>query len=492
MNKFVFFDFEEDLQNLHTEMDTLEQDASVPEAEKRERLAQLERNYNKRLSEIYANLTDWQVTQIARHPARPYTLDYIRAIFTDFTELHGDRMFADDASIVAGLAHLGKHPVAVIGHQKGRDTKERARRNFGMAKPEGFRKAERIMRLAEKFSLPLITFVDTPGAYPGIDAEERNQSEAIGKSILTLSQLKTPTISVVIGEGGSGGALALAVTDVVMILQYAIYSVISPEGCASILWKDASKAPTAAETLSLTAPKLLRLGLVDKIISEPLGGAHRDPALVALTLKKALLDQLLDLKSLSTEELLSHRNLRLKNFGMFEEDKVKEVEKTSSVNASSATTEVKKETEAKEEKREAIKDEPPLSEVKEEEPLKEEPSLEDKPQKEEEILKRIQPEVKQTPEEKVQTAEESPATSEKEKKTPAVKKVTKKAKKASKAKERKETKEEKTPTSSKKRATKSLKTNNVTKKSTPKEKAKETKTVKAKKAVASKKRTKTK
>ncbi len=318
MNKFHFFDFEADLQSIHTEIETLEQDTTIAESEKAEKIAKLEKNYTKRLSEIYSHLSDWQVTQIARHPSRPYTLDYINAIFTDFVELHGDREFADDASIVAGLAHLGKHSVAVIGHQKGRDTKERARRNFGMAKPEGFRKAQRIMKLAEKFGLPLITFIDTPGAYPGMDAEERNQSEAIGRSIYELSQLKVPTISVVIGEGGSGGALALAVTDVVLILQYAIYSVISPEGCASILWKDATKAPLAAETLSLTAPKLIHLGLVDKIVSEPLGGAHRDAKLMALTLKKALLDQLSTLITFPTDDLLARRAKRLSLFGQYQ------------------------------------------------------------------------------------------------------------------------------------------------------------------------------
>lgn len=341
MNKFQYFDFEADLQSIHTEIETLEQDATVPEAEKADKIAKLEKNYAKRLSEIYSHLSDWQVTQIARHPARPYTLDYIHAIFTDFVELHGDREFADDASIVAGLAHLGKHSVAIIGHQKGRDTKERAKRNFGMAKPEGFRKAQRIMKLAEKFGLPLITFIDTPGAYPGMDAEERNQSEAIGRSIYELSQLKVPTISVVIGEGGSGGALALAVTDVVLILQYAIYSVISPEGCASILWKDASKAPLAAETLSLTAPKLIGLGLVDKIISEPLGGAHRDAKLMALTLKKALLDQLLTLITFPTEDLLARRAKRLSLFGQFRVEANKKVAKEITPNVSTVTIDTK-------------------------------------------------------------------------------------------------------------------------------------------------------
>lgn len=321
VKKISYFDFEEDLEVIHNKIEELELDTSVSDTDRASRLSQLKRSYAKRLSEIYSNLTDWQITQLARHPARPYTLDYIQAIFSDFTELHGDRMFADDASIVAGLAHLGKHAVAVIGHQKGRDTKERTRRNFGMTKPEGFRKALRVMKLAEKFGLPVITFVDTPGAYPGIDAEERNQAEAIGRSIFELTHLKVPVISVIIGEGGSGGALALAVADTVMILQYAVYSVISPEGCASILWKDAGKAPEAAESLSLTAAKLFNLGLVDKIISEPLGGAHRDPALMALTLRKALADQLGALLTFSTEDLLARRSTRLALYGKYIEEK---------------------------------------------------------------------------------------------------------------------------------------------------------------------------
>lgn len=321
VKKISYFDFEEDLEVIHNKIEELELDTSVSDTDRASRLSQLKRSYAKRLSEIYSNLTDWQITQLARHPARPYTLDYIQAIFSDFTELHGDRMFADDASIVAGLAHLGKHAVAVIGHQKGRDTKDRTKRNFGMTKPEGFRKALRVMKLAEKFGLPVITFVDTPGAYPGIDAEERNQAEAIGRSIFELTHLKVPVISVIIGEGGSGGALALAVADTVMILQYAVYSVISPEGCASILWKDAGKAPEAAESLSLTAAKLFNLGLVDKIISEPLGGAHRDPALMALTLRKALADQLGALLTFSTEDLLARRSTRLALYGKYLEEK---------------------------------------------------------------------------------------------------------------------------------------------------------------------------
>ncbi len=321
VKKISYFDFEEDLEVIHNKIEELELDTSISDTDRASRLSQLKRSYAKRLSEIYSNLTDWQITQLARHPARPYTLDYIQAIFSDFTELHGDRMFADDASIVAGLAHLGKHAVAVIGHQKGRDTKERTKRNFGMTKPEGFRKALRIMKLAEKFGLPVITFVDTPGAYPGIDAEERNQAEAIGRSIFELTHLKVPVISVIIGEGGSGGALALAVADTVMILQYAVYSVISPEGCASILWKDAGKAPEAAESLSLTATKLFNLGLGVKIISVPLGGAHRDPALMDLTLRKALADQLGALLTFSTDDLLARRSTRLSLYGKYLEEK---------------------------------------------------------------------------------------------------------------------------------------------------------------------------
>ena len=422
MNKFHFFDFEADLQSIHTEIETLEQDTTIAESEKAEKIAKLEKNYTKRLSEIYSHLSDWQVTQIARHPSRPYTLDYINAIFTDFVELHGDREFADDASIVAGLAHLGKHSVAVIGHQKGRDTKERARRNFGMAKPEGFRKAQRIMKLAEKFGLPLITFIDTPGAYPGMDAEERNQSEAIGRSIYELSQLKVPTISVVIGEGGSGGALALAVTDVVLILQYAIYSVISPEGCASILWKDATKAPLAAETLSLTAPKLIHLGLVDKIVSEPLGGAHRDAKLMALTLKKALLDQLSTLITFPTDDLLARRAKRLSLFGQFTIGET--VAKESEI-----------EEPKKEETKETIK-EPPLDEIKPE-AISEEKKEETLPVETKEEVKAAKPKV--PAKKKALEAEKKKAT-----KAPKAKKVEKKetpkkseAKKITKAKKTK-------------------------------------------------------
>jgi len=317
MPKTTFLDFEEDLKKIQFEIDTLEEGDAPLATEKRAKLATLEKRYAKRMSEIYADLTDWQIVQVARHPSRPYALDYIERIFEDFIELHGDRQTSDDASIVAGLAHLGTHRVAVIGQQKGRDIRERTRRNFGMTRPEGYRKALRMMALAEKFNLPLILFVDTPGAYPGLDAEEHNQAEAIGRAILKLTRLRVPVVSVVIGEGGSGGALALAVADTVMILQYAIYSVISPEGCASILWKDAARASEAAEALSLTAGKLLKLGLIDKVVPEPLGGAHRDPRLMVLTLKKTLIDQLRALLSLSVEDLLDRRERRLLYFGRF-------------------------------------------------------------------------------------------------------------------------------------------------------------------------------
>ena len=286
MAKAVFLDFEKDLGEIHKKIEELENKELETGVSENEALTELKRKMRTRTAEIYADLTPWQTAQVARHPNRPYTLDYIDAIFEDFHELHGDRTFADDQSIVGGLARLGEHAVMVIGHQKGRDTRERTRRNFGMTKPEGYRKALRLMKLAEKFSLPVFTFVDTPGAYPGIDAEERNQSEAIGRNIYELAKLRVPVISTIIGEGGSGGALAIAVCDSLIMLQYSTYSVISPEGCASILWKSADKAPEAAQALALTSDRLLELGLVDKVISEPLGGAHRDPKLMASTLRR--------------------------------------------------------------------------------------------------------------------------------------------------------------------------------------------------------------
>lgn len=319
MAKAVFLDFEKDLGEIHKKIEELENKELETGVSENEALTELKRKMRTRTAEIYADLTPWQTAQVARHPNRPYTLDYIDAIFEDFHELHGDRTFADDQSIVGGLARLGEHAVMVIGHQKGRDTRERTRRNFGMTKPEGYRKALRLMKLAEKFSLPVFTFVDTPGAYPGIDAEERNQSEAIGRNIYELAKLRVPVISTIIGEGGSGGALAIAVCDSLIMLQYSTYSVISPEGCASILWKSADKAPEAAQALALTSDRLLELGLVDKVISEPLGGAHRDPKLMASTLRKTLVDQLKAFLTMDPDALVERRLARLMNYGRFEE-----------------------------------------------------------------------------------------------------------------------------------------------------------------------------
>lgn len=268
---------------------------------------------------IFSNLSAWQVAQLARHPLRPYTLDYLSRIFTDFEELHGDRTFGDDPAIVAGIARLDSRPVVVIGEQKGRDTKEKLRRNFGMPRPEGYRKALRIMRLAERMRLPLMTFIDTPGAYPGVGAEERGQSEAIAHNLFEMSTLRVPIIATVIGEGGSGGALAIGVGDRVLMLQYSIYSVISPEGCASILWKSADKASEAAEAMGITAERLKNLGLIDAVLKEPLGGAHRDVDATAATLKKALVDNLSRLEHVSMDELLEARYKRFTSFGTFRE-----------------------------------------------------------------------------------------------------------------------------------------------------------------------------
>ncbi|MFI4924660.1 MAG: acetyl-CoA carboxylase carboxyltransferase subunit alpha, partial [Vicinamibacteria bacterium] len=266
-----------------------------------------------------SKLTAWQIAQVARHPQRPYTLDYIAGLFTEFRELHGDRTYSDDPAIVGGLARFNGKPCVVIGHQKGRDTKEKIHRNFGMPRPEGYRKALRLMKLAEKFGLPLFTFVDTPGAYPGIGAEERGQSEAIGRNLFEMAGLRTPVIVTVIGEGGSGGALAIAVGDVTLMLQYSTYSVISPEGCASILWKSAEQASEAAEILGITAPRLKQLGLVDKVVNEPVGGAHRDPAATIATLKKALAEALKPLAELSLDELVERREDRIVSYGKFKE-----------------------------------------------------------------------------------------------------------------------------------------------------------------------------
>jgi len=284
-----------------------------------EEIARLAKKSQALTKEIYARLTPWQVAQVARHPQRPYTLDYVQMLFTHFEELHGDRAFADDASIVGGLARLDGEACMVIGQQKGRDTKEKILRNFGMPRPEGYRKALRLMKLAEKFGLPLFTFVDTPGAYPGVDAEERNQSEAIGRNLFEMARLRTPIIATVIGEGGSGGALAIAVGDLVLMLQYATYSVISPEGCASILWKSADKAPEAAETLGITANRLKTLGLIDRIVPEPLGGAHRDPQAAGGALKKALAEGLAQLQGKKPKALVEERLERLMGHGKFKE-----------------------------------------------------------------------------------------------------------------------------------------------------------------------------
>ena len=271
--------------------------------------------------DIYSDLTPWQITKIARHPERPYTLDHIGEMFTHFVELHGDRHFGDDLSIVGGLARFNGLPCMVLGQQKGRDTRERGLRNFGMSKPEGYRKALRLMKLAEKFKLPVFTFVDTPGAYPGIDAEERGQSEAIGRNIFEMAQLEVPIITTVIGEGGSGGALAISVGDQVVMMQYAIYSVISPEGCASILWKTADRAQDAAEALGITAHRLKALGLVDKIVNEPVGGAHRDMPQACAFLKRALVDALRQVSTLPVDELLERRYQRLQSYGRFTDTK---------------------------------------------------------------------------------------------------------------------------------------------------------------------------
>ena len=319
MSKTTFLSFEQPIAELESKIEELrfvQEDSAVDISEEIDKLQQKSQQLTK---DVYGKLTPWQVSQIARHPQRPYTLDYLAEIFTDFHELHGDRAYADDLSIVGGLARFNGQACMVIGHQKGRDTKERALRNFGMSKPEGYRKALRLMKLAEKFNLPVFTFVDTPGAFPGIDAEERGQSEAIGHNLYAMAELKVPIIATIIGEGGSGGALAIAVADSVLMLQYATYSVISPEGCASILWKTAERASDAAEALGLTAHRLKALNLVDKIVNEPLGGAHRDPKQMAMLLKRALADSLRQFQGMKTKELLAARHEKLMSYGKFKE-----------------------------------------------------------------------------------------------------------------------------------------------------------------------------
>ncbi len=321
--KVTFLDFEQSVAELENKIEQLHNMKEDPALDISQEIAQLQEKSRALTREIYAKLTPWQISQVSRHPQRPYTLDYVQHLFTDFEELHGDRAFADDAAIVGGLARFNGQSVMVIGHQKGRDVKERQFRNFGMPRPEGYRKALRLMKLAEKFSIPVMTFVDTPGAYPGVGAEERGQSEAIGRNLYEMAELQVPLICTVIGEGGSGGALAIAVGDAVLMLQHATYSVISPEGCASILWKDAGRASEAAETLGITAERLKKLGLIDKIIAEPLGGAHRDYPATMQTVQKCLRDALKQLQAKSMEELLQDRFNRLMAYGKFKEVEVK-------------------------------------------------------------------------------------------------------------------------------------------------------------------------
>jgi acetyl-CoA carboxylase carboxyl transferase subunit alpha len=314
-----FLEFEQPIAELEARIDELryvDDDATVDIGEEIERLRKKSETLTR---SIFSNLTAWQIAQLARHPQRPYMLDYVELCCTDFQELHGDRMYSDDAAIVGGLARLEGRPIVLIGHQKGRDVKERVMRNYGSARPEGYRKALRLMRMAEKFSLPIVTMIDTAGAYPGVGAEERGQSEAIARNLYVMSGLRTPIVTLVTGEGGSGGALAIGIADRVLMLQYSIYSVISPEGCASILWRSADKAETAAEAMGITAERLHGLGLVDGVIPEPLGGAHRDPAGTAEVVKNAIISALAELEPLSREALVAKRRQRLLNFGVYRE-----------------------------------------------------------------------------------------------------------------------------------------------------------------------------
>ncbi len=313
-------DFEKPIVELETKIQELRHLSAMGNVDLARELERLERKAERLRREILAGLTPWQRVLIARHPDRPLTLDYFRAILTEFTELHGDRAFGDDRAMVAGLGRLEGTPVVAIGHQKGRDTKDKIARNFGMANPEGYRKALRVMRLAEKFGKPILTFVDTPGAYPGIGAEERGQSEAIARNLREMAELRVPIVTSVTGEGGSGGALGIAVGDVVLMLEHAVYSVISPEGCASILWRDPARAPDAAAALGLTAPTLTDLGIIDGIVPEPSGGAHRDPAAAAGALKAALVHALAKLRDVPLAELLEARYQKFRRLGAFEED----------------------------------------------------------------------------------------------------------------------------------------------------------------------------
>jgi acetyl-CoA carboxylase carboxyl transferase subunit alpha len=314
-----FLDFEQPIAELEAKIDELKFVGDDSELNIGDEIERLKKKSETLTKSIFANLSVWQVAQLARHPMRPYTLDYVRLCCSDFQELHGDRMYADDHAIVGGLARLEGEPIMVIGHQKGRDTKERLFRNHGMARPEGYRKALRLMRLAEKFSVPVVTLIDTTGAYPGVGAEERGQSEAIARNLFVMASLRTPIVSLVVGEGGSGGALAIGVADRIYMLQYSIYSVISPEGCASILWKSADKAELAADAMGITADRLDKLGLVDAVVPEPLGGAHRDPLAMAETMKNTLVEALAELESLSPQELVAERRRKLASYGVYKE-----------------------------------------------------------------------------------------------------------------------------------------------------------------------------
>ncbi|MBB3142278.1 acetyl-CoA carboxylase carboxyltransferase subunit alpha [Halomonas organivorans] len=310
-----YLDFEQPIAELQAKIEELRLVGNDSQVNLSDEIGRLEEKSRKLTESIFKDLTPWQVSQLSRHPQRPYTLDYLDYVFTDFDELHGDRNFADDAAIVGGVARLDDKPVMVIGHQKGRDVKEKVRRNFGMPRPEGYRKACRLMEMAERFKMPVLTFIDTPGAYPGIDAEERGQSEAIAYNLAVMSRLKTPIVATVVGEGGSGGALAIGVCDELAMLQYSTYSVISPEGCASILWKSAEKASDAAQAMGITAERLKELGFVDTLIPEPLGGAHRQPTDTAERIRTALTESLDRLGGMETEELLERRYQRLMSYG---------------------------------------------------------------------------------------------------------------------------------------------------------------------------------
>ncbi|MGH8178038.1 MAG: acetyl-CoA carboxylase carboxyltransferase subunit alpha [Steroidobacter sp.] len=314
-----FLDFEQPIAELEAKIDELKFVSSDAEVNIGEEIARLRAKSRALTTSIFSNLTQWQIAQLARHPQRPYTLDYLSSVFTDFQELHGDRMYADDHAIVGGIARLDGKPVMIIGQQKGRDTKERVRRNYGMPKPEGYRKALRLMHLAQRFQLPLITLVDTPGAYPGVGAEERGVSESIARNLFEMATLRTPIISVVIGEGGSGGALAISVGDRLLMLQYSIYSVITPEGCAAILWRSGDKKDLAAEAMGLSAERIAKLGVVDEVIREPLGGAHRDPQMMADAVKEALLRHLSELQTLSLDQVMKAREERLRGYGVYKE-----------------------------------------------------------------------------------------------------------------------------------------------------------------------------